>query len=409
MIKREDGFTLTELMITMVVFVFVMAMSSQIFVGLLTQFKQQSRIAESNIEGIIGLDLMRRDIEHAGYGLPWALGDAVYSEAEVVGETPWVDRDFNDGPPTNPQRGICANTDCPNALPLSCNPAECSNPPAGIRSGNEAAGSMNGGSDVIIIKATNVATNAASTKWTHLFTGNKVTEWVPSAERFDNNDRVIVINPRNRVLKLAAAGGFYTSYDTSTDPDSLADGNFAPLDTVEIDVAYGISVVNPRMPFNRADFYVRKPTAMPSRCAIGNPSSNADKGTGILYKGTVNHADGMLTELPLLDCVANMQVVYGMDNDENGSIDVYVSDISALTAQQIRNRVKEVQIYILAHEGQKDPNFTYDKFIDAPDNTKIRVGQAGGLGRDVLMTTIKDYKNYRWKIYTMVIKPTSLR
>ncbi len=47
----------------------------------------------------------------------------------------------------------------------------------------------------------------------------------------------------------------------------------------------------------------------------GDPATKCLRGvlldTGILYKGTVNHADGLLTELPLLDCVADMQVIFG--------------------------------------------------------------------------------------------------
>lgn len=55
----------------MVVFVLTIAAATGIFVPMLTQFKQQSKIAESNIENIIGLELLKRDIEHAGFGLPW--------------------------------------------------------------------------------------------------------------------------------------------------------------------------------------------------------------------------------------------------------------------------------------------------------------------------------------------------
>ena len=69
--RSEAGFTMVELMVTMVVFVLAIAAASQIFTKLLTQFKQQSKIAETNIEGIVGLDLLRQDIEHAGLGLPW--------------------------------------------------------------------------------------------------------------------------------------------------------------------------------------------------------------------------------------------------------------------------------------------------------------------------------------------------
>ena len=55
-ITNHAGFTLVELLITMVVFVFVIAAASGVFTGLLTQFKQQSKIAETKIEGIVGLE-----------------------------------------------------------------------------------------------------------------------------------------------------------------------------------------------------------------------------------------------------------------------------------------------------------------------------------------------------------------
>ena len=71
MIRREEGFTLVELMITMVVFVLVIAAASSIFSSLLNQFKQQSKIIESNIEGVVGLDMMRVDVQQAGFGIPW--------------------------------------------------------------------------------------------------------------------------------------------------------------------------------------------------------------------------------------------------------------------------------------------------------------------------------------------------
>ena len=80
--RNSGGFILVELMITMVVFVLVIAGAAGIFAGLFTQFKQQSKITESNIEGVVGLDTLRRDIEHAGYGLPWSFQNSIsYSEA----------------------------------------------------------------------------------------------------------------------------------------------------------------------------------------------------------------------------------------------------------------------------------------------------------------------------------------
>jgi len=71
--QKQTGFTLVELMVTMVIFVLVIAAASSMFTGILNQFKQQSKIAETNIEGLAGLQMFRTDIEQAGYGLPMTL------------------------------------------------------------------------------------------------------------------------------------------------------------------------------------------------------------------------------------------------------------------------------------------------------------------------------------------------
>ena len=138
MLKREDGFSLVELLVTMAVFVFVMAAASTVFTGLLTQFKQQSKQAETNIEGIVGLEIMRQDIEGAGYGLAWN-GFVTYSEA--AGD-PFG---FNDAP-----------TDAPRAI-ISKNNATFSG-----------SNSIFGGTDYLVVRSVTVARNAASDKWTTL-------------------------------------------------------------------------------------------------------------------------------------------------------------------------------------------------------------------------------------------------
>ncbi len=81
------------------------------------------------------------------------------------------------------------------------------------------------------------------------------------------------------------------------------------------------------------------------------------------------------TGLPLLDCVADMQVIYRIDSNNDGTIDVATDNLATLTdtnsngiidAQQIRDQVKEVRVYILAHEGQRDVN--YDATTTYPGN-----------------------------------------
>ena len=135
---------------------------------------------------------------------------------------------------------------------------------------------------------------------------------------------------------------------------------------------------------------------MPSRCAPN---------TGILYKAMVNHSNGGLTELPLLDCVADMQLVFAMDQDDDPTTFDTYGDLPTLTAEQVRTRVKEVRVYILAHEGQSDTFYTY------PNATITLTDPDAGLQNTIDLNNLSGstYVNYRWKIYTMVIKPFNLR
>jgi prepilin-type N-terminal cleavage/methylation domain-containing protein len=412
MIKRRDGFTLVELMITMTIFVLFIAAVSQVFTGLITQFKQQSKIAETNVEGIIGLEILKQDIGHAGYGLPWHLLGVIdsdndgdfwehltnYNEAISAGSP--NPADFNDGNPAS-------------ALPT---PANIQREPRAILSGNNVG--LNS-SDYLVIKSVIVARNYAAGKWQPLFyspSGGssmkvwwaQVNEYVCRNDKGDHNPnvRVIVISPggtsQNRESLVVSGGKYYTGADNYTELPGFAPSAGDP----ESRIMYGVDPdTNLRVPFNRADYYIKTPTAnMPKRCATD---------TGILYKATLNHADGGFTELPLLDCVADMQVIYGLDNDGDGDFrpgvgsDGYSDDISALTAQQIRSQVKQVRVYILTHEGQRDMGFNFNNFNGACSHC-VLVGEFG-LGHDFDLATITDYQHYRWKLYTLVVTPNNLR
>ena len=401
---NQKGFTLVELMITIVIFLLVIIAASNIFSSLLNQFKQQSKIAESNIEGIIGLEMLRSDIEQAGYGLPWDLNGAAYTEAGVVTDpwsTIWTDRQLNDGPPNNPVRG----TDLGHPT---------SNPPGAIRA---LSGEALNGSDVLCIKATNIATNDTVKKWTYVLnTGaNSVyqTAFNVADEDLLNNDRIIVIRPvlgtRERVLLRDSTGQFYANFNSNlaTFGGTGNNADFLPFaNTFLAHIFYGISpsTANPRMPFNRADYYVRQPaTGMPTQCAPGS---------GILYKAVLSNNDTVndtstppgsptLTELPLLDCVADMQVVFALDANGDGTTDNWGDTNATLTAANIRDQLKEVRVYILAHEGQRDNAYTSAATITATDPN---VGAVINYDAATAGT-----RNYRWKIYTMVVTPYNLR
>lgn len=381
LLSKNSGFTLVELLITMVVFVLVIAAASQIFTGLLTQFKQQSKISETNIEGIVGLDILRRDIEHAGLGLPWNIpSDVTYTAAETFSATP-----CGTGTTANP---TTFNDSTPNA-------------PRAVVSGNNTCLNY---SDYLVIKAINVATDNTSNKWALL--GNTgVLRYDISGDGFETADRVIVLDPgtSDATMRTLVGSGstFFKQYNTVTD--------FNPSDSTTTRFIYGIrDGAAPKVPFNRADYYINT-SNVPQRCAGG---------TGVIYKATMNHGStsgiNQFTELPLLDCVADMQVTFWLDTDGDGNINwPPQDDISGLTASQIRERVKEVRVYIVAHEGQKDVN--YDFSMNNTREYLFATEVIGNNSRTINFTNLKtqignpDYKYYRWKVYTLVVKPNNLR
>jgi hypothetical protein len=133
-------------------------------------------------------------------------------------------------------------------------------------------------------------------------------------------------------------------------------------------------------------------------------SSRCSTGTGNLYKAAINHIGGGYTLYPLLDCVLDMQVSYVRDINNDGTL-IYTDSLAALSAQEIREQIKTIQVSILAQEGGFDRNFTY------PQST-IAVGFPG-VGKTwdaTAMTTAvgANWKNYRWKVYEIMVQPKNL-
>lgn len=377
-LKTHYGFTLIELIIVMALVLIVFVMSTDTFSVLIRHSRQQSQVVVAEFEGIMGLEILRADIEQAGFGLPWSFQNAIsYLEAQDSPES-----DYNDSP---------------------------SNPPRAILSGNNVVHTCNN-SDYLVIKSTVTARNETSEKWSYIVKNDMAANaqphrWDPGTNErinFKTNERIIAIKPsvgEARITQLIMDGAnFYTSY-------AAAGGypqTFAPQKLTEMFLLYGVApstISTLRMPFNRSDYYIRRP-------AIGMPSTCAP-GTGILYKATLNHADGKLNETPLIDCVADMQVIFRLDTDGNGAIDNQTDDIFALTAQQIREQVKEVRVYVLLHEGQ------YDKAYHSSLPNPLPIGGdfvSLGLGSnfDFNSRIGSTWKGYRWKVHTIVVKPRNL-
>ena len=288
-------------------------------------------------------------------------------------------------------------------------------------------------SDFIGIKATTVGRNAAAQRWTYVPYNNysaAVREsrpvTLPSGSPLAG-DRVVAIrtnfnNSSDDRILLDSSGSFFFSYNTT---GGIHD-DFLPSDPqgLQLHMLYGIKtpgspVVEPRMPFNRVDYFVNAP-------AGGVPPFCAPR-TGVLTKASLNHADGSYEFIPMLDCVADMQVVLGWSlNAGETKVEDAVHAYSSMPAtnysvtaspsstassiqqwlqdpQMIREHLKMVKVYILAQEGRRDLTYTYPQ-------TSIDIGDAANgeisMSRRYVLTP--EQRQYRWKVYRVIVRPKNL-
>lgn len=374
------GFTLVELIVVMAIFMTIIVISSQVFNSILSQSTVQTKSSQSEIQGVIGLEIMRVDLGHAGYGLPWQLGFvAEFDEGQAAtGDlAPGIDpKQFND------KYNTTADT---NKVPRAV----------------QAAASTTDGRDYLVIKSILAGASDTTKKWAYVQGIGATSTLKPwGTDNLAANERVITIDSRTRTLigtSTATADFSYTiTTENMTPPDKEAPSatNFQPERDTDVFVVYGVSPsTDLRVPYNRLDYYVKRPagaSAMPARCAPG---------TGLLYKALMSHTDGTFTQYPLVECVADMQVIFSLDTNGDDGIDMHIAEngLSALTAKEIRAQLKEIRVYIVAHEGGKDTGYSY------PSST-ISVGEYGN-GRTLDLSALagSDYKQYRWKTYKLVV------
>ncbi len=396
-VLSSKGFTLMEVIIVMAIFMVVIIISSQAFNKILSISTQQTKSSESDTQGVIGLEMFRIDLEHAGYGLPWMLSyPAEFDEAQDA-LAPGIDTtSFNDK--YNSSSDI-------NKVPRAV----------------QAATSTTDHRDYLVIKSILAGMSDTTKKWAYIDgtdSASKIKIWdatnYAADDNFAANDRVVTIDSRTGRLIGAIPPDNGASYISTTAADfsytiTAADmtppAAFQPKQNNDVFVVYGVSPsTNLRAPYNRVDYYVKHPSSdseMPTRCAKG---TDGKPGTGILYKGILNHSDGKFFEYPLLECVADMQVVFNVAADGVNGVDVDQSGLTGLSAKEIRQQLKMIKIYIVTHEGGRDTGFNYaNQTIMVGDEN---VGRKLDLKNDIVGSD--DYKNYRWKTYKLVVIPRNI-
>ncbi len=377
----QRGMSIVELMVTMLVLLVLMAGSSVAYLKLMKSQRVESQIGESLMARLSSLELMRYDIEMAGYGLPRDMNGINYNEAVSNAAVAPNPDTFNDSPVSQPR------------------------PFAFSDDGSVGAGN----SDVLVIKSQVAALNATTPKWSILYydpvaAAWRVKSWNEASKDFVNNENVIVLDFDK---KIGIEGGLWNfSFDVNHFNNVAANTLPLPATLDELYLVYGVTpaATPPRMPFNRVDYYIRRPNNnFPARCF---PNSF------IFYRSTINHANGARNEQPVLDCVMDFQVAFGLDTNGDGSINNWSTDLidpvtaAHFTPNKIRSEVRQVAVSILLHEGGRDDSFRFSGFLD--------LGNLPAVGTTPAVPLLKrfvpagDALRYRWKVLNLSVKPMNL-
>lgn len=443
--KNNKGFTLVEMIVVMAIFVVVIILTGQSFNTILSQAKRLMSSEESNIEGVIGLEMLRHDLEQAGYGLPWVSMQAFSTYDEATHPS------YSD---LNLPKYLEISTDphklCNDGDPIPSSAATWRIPRAFVALNNLAAQGATYAildqTDYIAIKGTSLGQNNAAQRWTYITYSGTTTgpaqrppnTWISATDNIPSSSRVIVT--RREVVTNNSGTDVYipmllydptsTSlqyfYQTYPSAGNAFPAVVSPLNAEQMHYVYGVDDGDLRMPFNRVNYFIARPsdtTKISSTCAPN---------TGILYRTSVNHSNGALTYMPVLDCVADMQVVLGFNFDGSGSANVFANaDGSGISGKQnripgatvdiqqsdivstlkdantLRDRLKVIKVYVLVQDGRRNPSYIYRNPRDGSQTIVV-----GGDGEASLTHTYdiagNNAVNYNWKVYQITAKPKNL-
>ncbi len=306
-------------------------------------------------EGPLGLELLRKDLESLGYGLTW--NNLVANG--IVGASPSF----------RPERRRT---------------------PRGPSTGSTATRVTVNRSDYLSIKSDRVGMDGAAGKWTTLSSANVKRSWVPATENLQNADYVVVMSAGGLDTtrrSLITSGTFYTQFSDTA--------GFTPAEPYTANLVYGIGATVPARPFNRADYFVSErggPVALPRR------TRRPGEGRGPAQR--LRRRDDLP---PLLDCVADIAGGLLPRHQRRRFVESPIKDIAAafpaglLGAANMRDQLREIRVYILAQEGTAGRRLRY------PDPRSWWADAAVGNNFNVAGS-----RNYRWKVYTLAVKPANL-
>jgi len=356
--KNRQGFSLVELIIVMAIFSVVMA---GLYAAYSVQLKQgvvQYRLAESEMELGITKNIIDRDLSMAGYGLQ-------------------DDYDFDgDGTQNFTPRAVRAANADPDTLTLMG---------TALGLGSRAAQGW---------------TFVASTAGAPAVPAFRL--WNDAREDVGTNDRVILVDPNAKKL-LAEGAGWLFQYNGSGSTPTLLSNNMAFSQSFPGVVVYGLNqsgMTDATQPYYAVTYYLADTVSSP-------PPATCAPGTRNLLRAESRTSASPTGGDPILNCVLDFQVAFGLDTNEDGQIEVWDNGgvtASTYATKDLNRRLKQIRAYVLVQEANRDPNYTHSPAV-------IRAGdlylKGGAVGRDITLTA--DQLKYRWRVISFAITPRNIR
>jgi len=354
----HQGFSLVELMVTMAIFTVLLAGVFGAYFSQLENTTREYRSAESEIELGIGKQFVEQDLLLSGYGLADDYSPLAFDP--------------------RPARVVNNTTSATTPVPA-------------------APGRIVGSDELYLMGTALGLKNRASQGWSY-FTSNTPTfrTWPDNREQIRDDDRVILVEPSSKqILVETVSGNWLFDYNAAT-PNVVAIPSGTTYGSPEIGtLIYGLYNGNTHdanaKPFYTVRYYL-----------AGTPPEICADGTRSLLRAESVESLTPVGGDPLMACVRDMQVAFGLDTDENGNVDAW--DDGGTTAalyslEDMSARLKRIKVFLLVQSGGRDDGYTY------PSAT-VRVGEVG-LGRDITLTA--EQRKYRWHLVTLSVQPRNVR
>ncbi len=339
--KRDKGLSIVELVITMFIVLLVLSGAYFTYTNLLKGFKQETISVETEIEKLVGTELLRLDLEHAGYGM---------GEDEPFFPIEW----YEDASLGSYERYM--------------------------------------ESKKLIIRATLNNTNKKTYGWILFKCSSSsipLKDSIVVDSRLDKtNNSIVLLDDRKKIAS--------TSTDLKLTDECPNEGVFLGF-PIDRDYVNKVGKFDCRFQICHAVNYTFSTSNPLGDCnpntknllREGKPILDCVADMKIQYWLDTNQ-DGKI------DKVGSSPIELDNDhlNETKNNDFVDLDGDGKITSPEIRKQLKLISVYLLMQDGKKDPEFVFDApsgYVETQDNVKLRLPP--------------DFQHYRWKVIKITVKP----